>query len=715
MYPPRPAARSLTPRMRIPRLRIPSVQLLSVQISSAQIVRTRILFARILSPILTPILTAVLLAFLFAFLLAILLAPIPFIGVAHADVRVITPMATLAPGAIIATALPPGFVMDARGQLPPIEAGGGPQPALPVFPNHPGWPTNVVGGASPPVCADLDPAYPGLETVVGTLSSGPNLYAFHQDGTLMSGYPLSLGTFVAASAAVGDINGDGQPEIVAGDFGGNRVWALHTNGTPLPGWPIAVGANVRSTAALADLDPSVPGLEVIVGVQDGTVQAWHGDGTNVPGWPVMAGNFVERCSPAVGDVDGDGNLEVFVGSWYDYHAGSTGGIYAFDHTGAPLPGWPQLTNHTSVIASAVLADLDGDGRKEVIAGTYESNARMFVWRYDGTLFPGWPYTIPRGASSGSYVSSSPAVADLDGDGNLEIVDGTCGQCGTVYAWHRDGTVVTGWPFLANNVIDGSSPVIGDVDGDGRLEIVVGSGSGFTPYGCTTAISKAYILHADGTLLPGWPFDLGTATPPYPALADLDGDGLIEVVLAFAQTVYAWDAPGAYDARVIPWAYYHLGIDHTGDFAFSGNSSVDRPPSFGSRVTGGALLACPNPRVGPGLVYLRSSAPDGVEPPETDRLGSDPSDVDQSEVDRSGVDRSGVGRSGADWSDVNRSDVNRFDVRFEVFDSGGRLVRSLAGPIWDCRDAGGRPVPGGIYFVRSIGDGGQGRARIVVTE
>ncbi len=169
--------------------------------------------------------------------------------------------------------LPPGAVIDPAGAPSfPTDTDAN-APALPAFPIHPGWPTNVVGGASPPVSADLDPQYPGLETVVGTLSSGVNLYAFHADGTLMSGWPVDVGFFVAASPSIADINGDGQLEVVVGDMGGNQVWALHANGTALAGWPKPVGANVRSTAALADLDPAFPGLEIIVGVQNGAVQA----------------------------------------------------------------------------------------------------------------------------------------------------------------------------------------------------------------------------------------------------------------------------------------------------------------------------------------------------------------------------------------------------------------------------------------------------------
>ena len=550
--------------------------------------------------------------------------------------------------------LPAGSTLDgiAGESEPAIDAGI--PPALPSYPIHAGWPASVQGGGSPPVCADLDPAYPGLEIVLGTLTSAANLYVFHQDGTLMSGYPVDLGFFIAASPSIADINGDGQLEIVVGDWGGNQVWALRANGTALPGWPIAVGGNVRSTAALVDLDPTYAGLEIIVGVQDGTVQAWHADGTRVPGWPVTAGNFVERCSPAVGDVDGDGNLEVFVGSWYDYGATSTGGMYAFRHDGTTLPGWPKLTStHTSIIASPALADLDQDGKLEIICGTYETSGKMYVWRYNGVDQPGWPYTVPRGPSSTSLLSASPAIGDLDGDGFLEIVDGSCGQCGTVYAWRRDGTVMPGWPVTTNAVVDGSSPVLGDVNADGRIDVMIGSGSGFTPNGCAAgAISKMYIFQADGTSMPGWPFDLGTAASPNPALADIDSDGNVEIVVSYSQTVYVWDAPGALDPARTPWPYYHLGIDHTGWFGQidPADAAEDNLPA-----PDGRMRVWPNPaRAG------RSIRLAGEEP-------------------------------------------------ITICDAGGRVIRSMTRGEWDGRDERGRAVSPGVYYIL----GTDGRTKVVI--
>lgn len=549
--------------------------------------------------------------------------------------------------------LPPGFTIT--NDLP-ASGPAAPGTAVPPYPSLPGWPAAVMGGASPPVAADLDPSYPGLEVALGTLSSGVNLYVFHADGTSMPGWPRDIGFFVASSPAIGDLDGDGDLEVVAGDFGTNAVWALHHDGTPVAGWPIPVAANVRSTAAIADLDPAFAGLEVVIGVQDGTVLALHHDGTPVSGWPVLAGNFVERCSPAVGDVDGDGDLEVFVGSWYDGNPGSTGGLYAFSANGTPLPGWPVLTAaHPSIVASPALADFDGDGDLEITVGTYETNGKIYVWHHTGAVMSGWPQTIPRAPASSSAMTSSPAVGDIDGDGDLEIVTGSYGQCGTVYAWHHTGVLVAGWPALVNAVIDGSSPVLGDVDGDGAVDIVVGSGSGFTPFGCTLgANSMAYAFDRHGVLLAGWPFDLGTVAVPSPALADLDVDGDLDIVFAFAQAIFAWDAPAPVDPLLLHWPYYSFDIAHTGVYQRPGSASIEgAPPAVISGVT-----VTPNPSAGAFQIAWSANTAEPIE--------------------------------------------------LAIFDAAGRLTRNLApegmtpGPqaiVWDGRNAAGKRVPAAVYFAR----------------
>lgn len=550
-----------------------------------------------------------------------------------------TPVAVPAPAgtahAVFARAeLPPGFVVRADiNDLYPVSRAlkdisgfevkrvlpgndlAPRQVALAPYPDLPGWPVSVVGCTSPPVVADLDVAYPGLEVAFGTLSSGVNLYVLHADGTAMSGWPIDIGLLVASSPAAADIDGDGDLEIVAGDFGSNRVWAVHHDASAVSGWPIVVGANVRSSAALVDLDPDFPGLEVVIGVQDGKVHAWHHDGTPVPGWPAHAGNFVERSSPAVADVDGDGNLEVFVGSWFNGGAGSTGGVYGFDFDGTPLPEWPKLTStHTSVVASPALADLDGDDDLEIVVGTYEQDARLFGWHHDGKIAAGWPQMIPRGVAYCSAMTSSPAVGDIDGDGDLEIVTGSTGECGTVYAWHHGGIIVAGWPVNTNAVVEGSSPVLGDVDGDEPVEIVVGSASGFTPYGCSLdEISEAYVFDNDGTIVDGWPVDLGVATPPHPALWDVDEDGDTEIIMCYAQTVYIWDAPASFDRKLLQWPFFAFDVVHSGHYrdpTLTGADEIEtRPPAAQDRL---AVWPNPNGSDTPVRIRYQLTVPSPVE-------------------------------------------------------------------------------------------------------
>jgi FG-GAP-like repeat len=301
-----------------------------------------------------------------------------------------------------------------------------------------------------PVLADLD--NDGKKEIIFATSgiyngtsytTPPKLWVFNNDGTVRTGWPRPLPSAAASSPAVGDIDGDGFPDIVVGcgtnsdlpQAGG--VFAFRRDGSPI--WSFSP----------ADTD---------------------GNGQPDHVW----------STPALGDIDGDGILDVVFGSW-DFN------VYALKGTtGLPLPGWPNFV-YDSVWSSPALADLDGDGKLEVIIGAdcntqgppinIQAGGTLWVFRSNGSLYPGFPKFLvqPFGVAPVG-IQSSPAVGDIDGDGCPEIVVGlaqtslsTGGQ--QFYAFHNDGSLVAGWPITLAGQSSGS-PALADLDGDGVLDVIM---------------------------------------------------------------------------------------------------------------------------------------------------------------------------------------------------------------------------------------------------
>jgi hypothetical protein len=196
---------------------------------------------------------------------------------------------------------------------------------------------------------------------------------------------------------------------------------------------------------------------------------------------------------------------------------------------APVLKWQRGGCYTSWCetgwySSPAVADLDGDGAKEIIGSAYsivllEGATGDLIWRVKSGHDRNNPGTDNVGRTWPGVV-----VADVNGDGDLEIVTAHGG--GYVSVYNHNGYFETGWPKhpVSNEF---RSLAVYDLDGDKDMEIIVGSARG-------SNYNNIYIYEHNGVLLPGWP-QLSSGCCAYGlyndnlTIADIDGDGKGEIV------------------------------------------------------------------------------------------------------------------------------------------------------------------------------------------
>jgi hypothetical protein len=328
----------------------------------------------------------------------------------------------------------------------------------------PGWPKYSRRGFFPsPALADLD-GDGGSEIVIG--SDRGMLHAWHADGATVAGFPIDLGYQIWASPTVLD-----GPRIAVGDKG--QMHVLDASGEPVPGWPRPMPGWADATAAtngvilaVTSLTPGDP--------SQGWLTAWTLEGEVLSGFPLTL-TLDSDSSPALADFDGDGQTWIVAGD-------DAGALHVVDTSGRERPGFPVQTlgvtegptptphppggNVHSIEASPAVADLNGDGRLEIAVGAWDG--RMYLWDDTGALLPGWP------VQTGDQIISSAALVDLDGDDRLDVVVGS--KDGYLYGWSVEATSLPGFPYyLGDHVF--SSPWVGDLDADGRADVVVGANNG----------------------------------------------------------------------------------------------------------------------------------------------------------------------------------------------------------------------------------------------
>ncbi len=329
----------------------------------------------------------------------------------------------------------------------------------------PGWPKTGLGQIrAKAAVGDIDANYPGLEIVA--VAETNTMYIWHNDGTPVPGWPQTTGSVGHLRAPViFDVDGDGDLEIILGK---GEVCVYNHDGTIYPGWPKSIGS--VATPSVADVDND--GTVEICAVSYNSIYLWDKDGNPEPGWPLLnVAGATSYAQPVLADLDDDGDLEILHAHYDQWTPPSQNHVAIHHHDGTIFNNWPQLYPGPHTYIAPVVGDIDNDGDLEIFGGGHTFD--LMAKHHTGVNVAGWP------VSALSALECSPIVFDVDGDGYREVLfaENWPGANGFLYAFNGDGSTVADWPVSISAPSYVNSAAAGDVDGDGDIEIAFMTGNG----------------------------------------------------------------------------------------------------------------------------------------------------------------------------------------------------------------------------------------------
>lgn len=419
----------------------------------------------------------------------------------------------------------------------------------------------------------------GAPANTGTGSEYGKVYLYQNTGTPVPAPNWAVngsifgGTFGAAVASAGDVNGDGFADVLIGaplgttsaaDFLPGRAYLYygHTTGLSyIPGWTASEGV-LGQAERFADTVASAGDIngdgyaDVIIGAPRnsadgpyrGRAYIYHGSTDGLDQTPTLSitgqynwGFYGEKVATA-GDTNGDGYADVLIGA--------ANRVYLYQGTAKGLDIAPAFTGigrnsgDTFGVAISTAGDVNADGFADVLigaSGTDTNTGSIYVYHGSNSGLGTTPAFTATGKNPQDYFGRSiAAVGDVNGDGYADIVIGASGRqtnTGNAYIYYGTASGLSGTQVLSatqpyNGLRFGSTvAAAGDRNGDGYADVLIGAGGYdsnagriYIYYGSANGLRPIPALTATGEAHGDW---FGHAA----ALAgDVNGDGFSDVVI-----------------------------------------------------------------------------------------------------------------------------------------------------------------------------------------
>jgi subtilisin family serine protease len=344
--------------------------------------------------------------------------------------------------------------------------------------------------------------------------------------------------------AIGDVNGDGLDETI-----------VYAGGNPPKLKIFSNSGNLIQTIPVGEIEE----------------------------WGVAGGNL---HYPLLADLDNNGDEEIIAYNYLDQ--GDVSMVFAFNGDGSLIPGWP-VTLTKDFHATLMAADLNNDNSLEIIVKGNDiwNEESITIISANGMIINNWLYDD---SELGGGVNWYPAIGSLDSDNEMEIVttsprevyiDGGDINNGSLSVYNPDGSLIWKKDIAGQPM----SPNVADIDNDGQQEIIVGVeySSNVFP---DERFGGLYVFDKFGNIKSGWPQLMGWNFYSNPAIFDYNHDNLLEIAASrLGFVTYAFTHNGEI---ITPWPQYTCWNDWYGAIAGSLSSNIGILISSGSYYCGGGL-------------------------------------------------------------------------------------------------------------------------------